>query len=278
MTGNEPIQFTDEDGAPYGVKHVANKPRVSAVPYLYDVAEGKVPSHWGFRAHGFNSDVDAAEETVWNVGGEYIFPTSACQMEVVSTNASDTTAGEGAITVMVHYLDTNYREESATVTMNGTTPVATSATDIMRINSFYIDTAGYRHYAKGNIDIRHVNNEPIYARIPAGGASEHQAVWTVPSGTSGYITRWGGGVGHQTGGRMARFCLKATCDNDDPPIYRSYIFDTKDMVVTQDSSFQVPFTLPIKCPAKTDIKICARSDNVVANALTNASIEGWYEK
>ena len=28
------FQFVDENGIPYGVKHVANKPRVSSMPYL----------------------------------------------------------------------------------------------------------------------------------------------------------------------------------------------------------------------------------------------------
>ena len=39
------IKFKDENGVPYGIKHINNKPRVSSMPYLYDISEGNVPVH-----------------------------------------------------------------------------------------------------------------------------------------------------------------------------------------------------------------------------------------
>ncbi len=89
-------QFVDEAGAAYGVKHINNKPRVSAMPYLYDVAEGNVADHTSWSKIGFNSDIGTSEEDLWTVGGPYVWPAAEMQMQAVSTSAKD--VGARAIT------------------------------------------------------------------------------------------------------------------------------------------------------------------------------------
>ena len=105
-------QCEDENGIPYGLKHIGNKVRVSAMPYLYDIAEGNVDDHASTHILGHNDDIDNAVEDIWEPGGSYTFPSSAMQMEVVSSDAEDTAAGPGARTVMIHYLDSNYDEQT----------------------------------------------------------------------------------------------------------------------------------------------------------------------
>ena len=83
------VQFLDENGVPYGVKQIDNKPRVSSMPYLFDIAEGNVPNHEVLRLDGLNEDVDAAWETLWEVGGMYVPPAVPQQMEVRSSNVAD---------------------------------------------------------------------------------------------------------------------------------------------------------------------------------------------
>lgn len=39
LNGMHGTGLVDENGLPYGVKHVNNKPRVSSVDYLYDILE-----------------------------------------------------------------------------------------------------------------------------------------------------------------------------------------------------------------------------------------------
>lgn len=89
-------QFVDEAGAAYGVKHINNKPRVSAMPYLYDVAEGNVADHTPWSKIGFNGDIGTSEEDLWTAGGTYVWPTAEMQMQAVSTSAKD--VGARAIT------------------------------------------------------------------------------------------------------------------------------------------------------------------------------------
>lgn len=83
------VGLKDENGLPYGIKHVNNKPRVSSMPYLYDIAEGNVTGHTPWSKIGYNPVVATSEEDVWSAGGLYVFPTSATlQMEVISSLAT----------------------------------------------------------------------------------------------------------------------------------------------------------------------------------------------
>jgi len=83
------INFLDELGVPYGIKQIDNKPRVSSMPYTYDIAEGNVSGHSGLFKIGYNPDVTTTEEDLWSAGGTYVWPTAEQQMEVVSGSATD---------------------------------------------------------------------------------------------------------------------------------------------------------------------------------------------
>ncbi len=82
------VQFVDEVGAAYGVKHISNKPRVSAMPYLYDISEGNVSGHTRWAKIGYNPAITTSEEDVWSYGGAYVFPSSAMTIEVASDSAT----------------------------------------------------------------------------------------------------------------------------------------------------------------------------------------------
>jgi hypothetical protein len=83
------VQFIDEDGNAYGIKQVDNKPRVSSMPYLYDIAEGNIPNHNTLRKFGYNGNVGAVLEDIW--GGEtvYTYLTAAEQLQIVSSDVDD---------------------------------------------------------------------------------------------------------------------------------------------------------------------------------------------
>ena len=56
-------QFVDETGTTYTVKQIDGKPRVSSMPYLYDIAEGNVADHAIFAKLGYNGDIGCTERT-----------------------------------------------------------------------------------------------------------------------------------------------------------------------------------------------------------------------
>lgn len=83
------IKFQDENSVAYGIKHIDNKPRISSMPYLYDIAKGNVANHEPWSKIGYNADCGNTWEDLWQVGGTYVAPTAEMGLEVVSTSAND---------------------------------------------------------------------------------------------------------------------------------------------------------------------------------------------
>lgn len=156
MAYQQAIKFLDEANVAYGIPKVGGKPRVSSTPYTYDIAKGNVPNHRPIRIHGLNPDVDNVREDLIYGGGTYVFPPAAAQMEVVSTNASDSLAGTGVQKIEIHWLDDLYVEYDEEIILNGATPVLTVATNILRINGMHSIQVGTGGVAAGDIIIRPV--------------------------------------------------------------------------------------------------------------------------
>lgn len=143
---------------------------------LFDVAQGKMYDNEAVNIFGFNRAVDTSFETLWNDGGDYVFPTSAVTMDLVSTSASDT------MSVLVKGLDANYNEISETVTLTGTVAVTTSAS-FLRINSAIILSGSN----VGGITIS--NGGTTYGFIEAELGTTQSCIYTVPADRSLYLFR-----------------------------------------------------------------------------------------
>ena len=149
------FRLVDETGLSYGVKHVNNKPRVSSMPYLYDIAEGNVSGHTPFTKLGYNADVGATEEDIWTIGGAYPWIAApGVALEVVSDSTDDDIAGTGVQKVKVSYLDGDYSAQSQTLDMDGTSPVALTDVTVLRVNSIRATQVGTGMVAAGNISCR----------------------------------------------------------------------------------------------------------------------------
>lgn len=147
------------------------------------VGLGLIPGCRRVTALGNNPDVDLATlpEDVWSGGGLYPWMTASTSLEIVSTSVNDAAAGTGARTVLIQGLDINYVEVSQTVTLNGTTPVAIP-TQLFRINSALIMSAGSGKVNAGDINIRDAGAGTVRAIIPLGYGITRQSVYTVPAG------------------------------------------------------------------------------------------------
>lgn len=225
-----------------------------------------------FVKFGFNGDVDsgAAGETVWAYGGAYAFAAAEEQLEVVSDSANDAGAGSGAQKVTVYYLDDAYAEKTKEVTMNGTTPVVTVVEDIFRINAFRV-TAGA--YAAGNIDIRQIDNDPTYSRIPALGTQARNSVYTVPAGKTLYLCSFGAGAVGAAAGKGTIVTLRTNYSEKAAAV--GTLFYPYAEVAVQDGFSEVVFPFPIRLPATTSI-IChamATGDNT----YVTTAYRGWIE-
>jgi len=144
--------------------------------FLHDIAKGNIWDSQPLNIFGFNRDVGTAYETIWDDGGNYVYPSSAVAMDVVSSSASDT------MQVIINGLDANYEAISETVTLTGTSAVTTSAA-FFRINGAVI-------LAGSNVgDISISNGGTNHAFIGAGIGTTQSSVYTVPAGHSIYLFR-----------------------------------------------------------------------------------------
>lgn len=253
-----------------------DKPRVAVSSYGYDVAEGNISGHTVFFKTGYNSDVDAAEEDMWAVGGQYVWLSSATSLEIVSDSAADTTTGTGLRTVTISYLDGSYTAKSETISLTGTTPATTVATDIYRINAFRATTTGTSYVSQGNVDITNLAGDVIYSRIATGQTRARNSIYTVPSGKTLYVTQLSCSIGHPSGGRSARFTLRATY-NDVAGATTNMIFFPYYEIGLEDAAHSMHLDFPIKFPAKTDVKFSVIGDAGNADAKCTCAYRGWLE-
>jgi hypothetical protein len=274
-----PTVYVDALGVEKRFKWNAESPQVCAQDYLQSIAEGDIALHTPFEHFGRTSNGNTSETDVWEGGTAYVFPTVAQQMEVVSSSANDAAAGTGVKTVRIYYLDNNYVPRTENIVLTGTAPVATVATNILRINSLKVidfgsSTTTYK--AIGNIDIRHLSDTPIYSRIAAGFTRSRNAIYTVPAGKTLYITSITIGVSKaSTTGNTATFTLRGTYDDDIGALLPGLHFMPQAEINHMDGCFFKRLEMPKKYIEKTDVKMSVTAAQ--ASTICTAALRGWTE-
>ena len=265
------VGFFDEDGTPYGIKNIGGKPRISSMPYLYDIAEGNIADHEiGYRL-GFTPAMTTAESDVWSYGGKYTFPAVAGTLSMVSSSAADASAGYGARTVKVEYLDENYARQFETVTLNGVTPVTMTGSAI-RVNGMNVLTAGSAAQASGSISLfKNAAGSVVHGYITPGYTAARSSVYTVPAGFNLYITTVDMSFGYaanQT--HYARLYLRIKQLNK----VLSTLFYPFVEAVVANSVATIALPVPIKVVEKVDFKV---SGIASATGTASAVLRGWME-
>lgn len=230
------------------------------------------------RTRGFNfgrnSNVNNTLVTLWNgPTAIYVFPTVGQQMRVVSSSASDTSAGTGVRSVMIHYLDSNYTEQTETVTLNGTIPVNTVSTDIYRVNAMHTLTKGASVASVGSISLTNLAGSVTYGFMEVSTNSARQGTYTVPAGVTGYITHWQASSG-SSGNHFCQIRMAATTHMG---VLLPNVFLVQDEAGTQNGGVSVSFPTPIPIPEKTDVSLFAISDNPSASVTAMGAIMGYFE-
>lgn len=153
-----------------------------------EIAKGNVPEHVLLHLTGYNSDIDAAED-VWPNGGDFVPPTQARIHNIVSSSTNDDSAGTGARTVNVIGIDSGGSELSETVTMDGTTNVATSGSYLM-INDMVVKTAGTSLANEGIITATAQTDSTVTSTIPADLGKSLQSTYQLPRGCVLHLDDW----------------------------------------------------------------------------------------
>jgi hypothetical protein len=232
-------------------------------PFNLQSARKQIPGHLPLFKFGFNTDLDAEEETIWDQGGNVPWPTSAFTAYIVSSDAADVGGGTGTNTVRVEGLDANYHAQSVVVTLDGLTPVAISGTWI-RVNRAFVTLAGSGGTSAGIITVQNQAGTIIYASLALGNQTQ-MAVYTVPAGFTLYLDdiNFTAALGLANKRVTASFVARE---------FGSNVFRTGFINVLQSSQVIAKFDYPLAFPEKTDMECRAFTDTI--NTTVGASFQG----
>lgn len=156
-------------------------------PLPYAISAGLISGVTANRVQGYTTTSATSGKVIRAT--TYTPQGTNAQRSINSTSASDTSAGTGARTVTINYLDTSFVSHSETVTLNGTTAVATVGTNIAFIESIAVASVGSGGGNVGTIQVWTANNGTgsVWGSI---AASDNQTFWAhhyVPSGATCYL-------------------------------------------------------------------------------------------
>lgn len=140
----------------------------------------------------------------------YTEPTTNSTMTIVSSSASDSSAGTGARTVTVTYLDQTGAGPFTTVfTMNGTTVVTAGVSNMCFIEKITVSTIGSTGSNVGILTLKTGGG----ATVGTIAATVNQTLWThhyVPTSKTCYISGFSVGNNATAAGNGAQFILKSS--------------------------------------------------------------------
>lgn len=236
----------------------------SPVPrsFLLEVAKGTIAGYSTATFVGIHPSVGNDFETVWDPGGDFVYPTAGETWEIVSDSANDDISGTGARIVFISGLDDNYEPVTETVETNGLTPVVTVRTDWFRIYGVLVISSGSSQANEGDITLRVAGGGNIRSKILPTFATTFNGFFTVPKGKTLFLLI------------SQAFVPK----NEDVVIRNRVLVDGTntfinggEVAVYQNDVFSEFFALP-RFPEKTDIDLRAKSTNT--NVQITVGLEG----
>lgn len=160
------------------------------IDFFIAVAKGDYTGYSNVSKFGRNPSVKSADyETLWDGSNLYPWPTAAETLNVVSTDADDSSSGTGARTVEIEGLDSNWDVLTETVSMNGTTNVTTT-NSFLRVYRVRVVTAGSTGVNEGTITCTNTTSSNVIAQISvdnSGFGQSLMALYTVPAGKTAYL-------------------------------------------------------------------------------------------
>ncbi len=272
------VQFVDESGAAYGIKHISNKPRIVSTPYFIEIAKGNVADHVAYNKFGQNLVVPATLEDVWDGSEvyEYLADDTFATFYISSDNTNDT-----SITYTVEGIDSDYNLSIISATTDassGFTFVAltSGATDnkwwrvFRAFNTSSKVAVGNVYISKDNTDTSGGangipdNTDDIQAKIIIGNEQTFMSLFTVPVGFTAYITRFYASTSSN----------KVTAVN---LLVRPFggVFNVKAPISINQGRSEHPYDFPFPIAAKSDITI--RASAVAGGGIVSSGFDLWYE-
>jgi len=151
--------------------------------FEWQIARGAVTGATAVNVFGHQDLIGITPWAVWDRAADYVFPTTASQLTVVSSSATDNNTSR----VTIFGLDASWNPLVEQVTLNGTNNVITAGT-FLRINQM-IMTAPATGQVNNVGTITAKIGATIYAQINPGIGKTQMAVYSVAAGKSFYLTQ-----------------------------------------------------------------------------------------
>lgn len=227
-----------------------------------DIARGNVPGSQPYSTFGQIDASGAVETLVWETG----MPTTlavpdSIQLSVVSSSASDTGA------VVIKYLDGDLIAREERLTLTGTTPLLTQATDIRAINNIY----SLNGPVVGNVDFTNAGTR--YAYLRAGDTQYNTSLQRVPSNKRLMIDSIYGGAASGSAAARVIIKLETSFINGDSFAELGYLHPLG-AIALQDSSTAMAGFGPFPIPGGEWVGFTVLSDK---DATVTAGLFGYLE-
>jgi hypothetical protein len=230
-------------------------------PFELQVSRGQVPYHSAQNIFGYGTTPATANlfRTVWEnmTTTEYVFPSSALTMQLVSTSAGDT----ASITIVG--LDANYNIISEVLVLNGTNNVPT-VNQYLRINSLYVSTGsatnptGVVSLSNGGVVYGQINTG-VFNGITSSLGRSQMAVYTVPAGYSFHGFRYG--AYSSFNGNSANYTIYRAITNSAAGVQQLIV------QTPFNTTYEVQRHFPFPYAEKTDLRF-----QVASSAATSAVV------
>ena len=231
---------------------------VGSYPYYLQVSRGLIDGHKRVFKFGYNGLIQNVEETIWDVGGLYAYPSSAVTMTATSSSG----ATDSGIQVTIQGVDTNYAELSETVTLNAS-GTATTTGSFLRVYRAFVSGSTA---SAGNITI--ANGGTTYAYVSAADQQTLMALWTVPAGYTAYLFQIDTTAFTVQNNKVATIRMLTRELNG--------VFRTQNKFDLFEGSYHQDITCPQPIPEKTDIEFRAIADSSNADLRVAATFDIIY--
>lgn len=211
-------------------------------------------SNIGVFKFGVQDAVQNVEQTVWEYGGIYTYPTTA----VVMTVTSSAGATDNGCEIAVNGLDENYNEVTEVLTLSGA-GTATTTTTFIRVFRGYV--AGSQD-TTGNITIG--NGANVYSYVNADNQTL-QAFYTIPAGYTAKLLQTDHTINTEQNNKFGQIRIIVRRPNG--------VFRTQESFTIDNGSISRLYSTPIYIPEKSDIEVRAIASGANAFLHISSTIE-----
>jgi len=224
-----------------------------------EASRGNIAGHRVYYIPGHKIGIDAAALDDITETGNLVIPNPAgVGLEIVSSSPNDAAGGTGIQSLEIHYLDDSGVEQFEVKTLDGTTPVLTTALNFTAIQYMHTKTVGSGGVAAGTITLRNIGGAGSdFEVISAGGNQSLSARFTIPAAHKGYIIGWR----NEAIGKKMDFRLRATVDRFARTLLPG-VFLFQDVTINEKRPGPwIKLDPPLECPALSAVKVSALADS-----------------